>query len=144
LVTFKKQIGEKTLPFQLQIKFPGSGFLDYGEFSEHGEAYDAMLKHFKFLQQSIPQLKPMHEVNLQMVHSGVYQVLITNLRKSFNATGLFLVFRIIEHPDEKLSGEDLQRLGINPEAKRYKLGGRAYSKGPTMPVGNPDDIDWSE
>jgi hypothetical protein len=132
------------LPFQLQIKPAGNGFLKLGEFNEHSEAHEAMLTHFKELELSIPKIKPGCTVSLQMVHSDVFQVSLTNNLRRFNNTGLHSIYRIIEHPDEKMPAEELQRLGINEEAKRYKLGPRAYKKEPTLPVGNSDDIDWSE
>jgi hypothetical protein len=110
------------LPFELQIKFPGSPFMAYGLFEEHEQAYDAMKRHFDFLNRAQKEFVTMKEFSLHIVNVDVYQVIMTDHRKQFNASGLFLVFKIVDRPAEKLSVEELNKLGLG--GVRYRYGPR--------------------
>lgn len=135
---------EKTLAFELQIRTPGSSFLNLGEFEDHALAYQAMLDHYNTTKRDQPAAsgKPA-TFEIQRVPTSsteVYQVLKTDLTKRFNATGMFCIYRIIERPDESLSEADRIKLGIVSP----RTGEASYKKGPHRRKNNNGDLEWSE
>lgn len=113
--------------------------MSYGLHNEHIEAYESMMSHFNFLKSASKALKKVEEYELMLVHNDIYQVMRTDLTRRFNNTGLALVFRIIERPAEKLSPEELEKLGIINEA-----GQKTYKKGPRHNGGDHGELDWGE
>jgi hypothetical protein len=132
------------LAFELQVRFPGSGFVNLSEHEEHALAYQAMLDHYNSTKRDQPKAsgKPStFEINrVPTTATEVYQVLKTDLTKRYNATGMFCLYRIIERPDEKLSEADRIKLGIVSP----RTGEPSYRKGAHRRKSSNGEIEWSE